>query len=62
MSCIRNSTATVPTMHPNPRIKRKVASCSLLINVHRLSMCMFIHAEFCMPNTRNDVEVCDVRA
>ena len=45
---IRNSTETVPTMDPNRWFKRRVANCSLLINVHRLSTCVFTHAEFFM--------------
>lgn len=50
---IRNSTETDPTMDPNPWFKRKLASCSLLISVHRLSTCVFTHAELmiCVLNS-----------
>jgi len=62
MLCIHNSKETVPTMDPSPRFKCTVASCSLLINVHKLSTSVFTHDELCMAVTRKDVEVSDVRA
>lgn len=62
MLCIRYSKEIVPTMDPNPWFKRKAESCSLLINVHRISTTVFTHGELCVAVTRRDVEVCDVRA